>query len=128
MRNGRFNPSKCRGKVQKMGVLYIHSPKTSRPILKLPHNTKHKSGKSKNYKKKGASKKAAHSLSNCGPRLASDRWLPTARGCPKLAPSKIFLLPPAHIFLRMWSTLAGWLQHMPTLPRLLLKFSKIHNF
>jgi hypothetical protein len=27
MRNGRFNTSKCRGKLQKMGVLYTHSPK-----------------------------------------------------------------------------------------------------
>jgi hypothetical protein len=26
------------------------------------------------------------------------------------------------------STLAGWLQHMPALPKLLLKFSNIHNF
>jgi hypothetical protein len=31
MRNGRFHPSKCRGKVQKMGVLYIHSPKMPSP-------------------------------------------------------------------------------------------------
>jgi hypothetical protein len=31
MKNGRFNTSKCRGKVQKMGVLYIHSPKMSGP-------------------------------------------------------------------------------------------------
>jgi hypothetical protein len=28
----------------------------------------------------------------------------------------------------MWWTLAGWLQHMPALPRLLLKTSNIHNF
>jgi hypothetical protein len=27
MRNGRFHLSKCRGKVQKMGMLYTHSPK-----------------------------------------------------------------------------------------------------
>lgn len=27
MRNGRFHPPKCRGKVQKMGVLYAHLPK-----------------------------------------------------------------------------------------------------
>jgi hypothetical protein len=31
MRNGRFHPSKCRGKVQKMGVMYTHSPKMSGP-------------------------------------------------------------------------------------------------
>jgi hypothetical protein len=28
----------------------------------------------------------------------------------------------------MWWTLAGWLQHMPALPRLLLNFSNIHYF
>jgi hypothetical protein len=34
----------------------------------------------------------------------------------------------AHLFGLIWSTLASWLQHMPALPRLLLKFSNIHNF
>jgi hypothetical protein len=28
----------------------------------------------------------------------------------------------------MWSTLADWLQHMPALPKLLLKTSNTHNF
>jgi hypothetical protein len=32
MRNGRFYPSKYRGKVQKMGVLYTHSPKMPSPF------------------------------------------------------------------------------------------------
>jgi hypothetical protein len=27
MKNGRFHPPKCMGKVQKMGALFIHSPK-----------------------------------------------------------------------------------------------------
>jgi hypothetical protein len=31
MKNGRFNPLKNRGKVQKMGVLYIHSSKMPGP-------------------------------------------------------------------------------------------------
>jgi hypothetical protein len=31
MRNGRFHPPKCRGKLQKMGVLYIHSSKMLGP-------------------------------------------------------------------------------------------------
>jgi hypothetical protein len=31
MKNGRFHPPKYRGKVQKMGVLYTHSPKISGP-------------------------------------------------------------------------------------------------
>jgi hypothetical protein len=36
MRNGRFNTSKCRGKLEKMGVLCTHSPKSPGPIFKLP--------------------------------------------------------------------------------------------
>jgi hypothetical protein len=40
MRNGRFNTFKCRGKLQKMGVLYIHSPKILGPFPKLPQKKK----------------------------------------------------------------------------------------
>jgi hypothetical protein len=36
MRYGRFNTSKCRGKLEKMGVLYTHSPKSPGPFPKLP--------------------------------------------------------------------------------------------
>jgi hypothetical protein len=36
MRNGRFDTSKCRGKLEKMGVLCIHSPKSLGPFPKLP--------------------------------------------------------------------------------------------
>jgi hypothetical protein len=36
MRNGRFNTSKCRGKLQKMGVLYTQSPQSLGPLPKLP--------------------------------------------------------------------------------------------
>jgi hypothetical protein len=45
MRNGRFHPPKCRGKVQKIGVLYTHSPKRLGPFPKLPKKKKIK----KNY-------------------------------------------------------------------------------
>jgi hypothetical protein len=42
MRNGRFYPPKCRGKVQKMRVLYTHSPKMLGPspnfLIILPKN------------------------------------------------------------------------------------------
>jgi hypothetical protein len=31
IRNGRFHPSMCRGKVQKMGVMCTHFPKMSGP-------------------------------------------------------------------------------------------------
>jgi hypothetical protein len=46
--------------------------------------------------------------------------------CWELSNSSKLLL--ALHFLCMWSILASWLQHMPTLPRLLLKTSNIHIF
>jgi hypothetical protein len=36
MNFGRISTSKCRGKLQKMGVLYTHSPKSPGPFPKLP--------------------------------------------------------------------------------------------
>jgi hypothetical protein len=39
MRIGRFNTSKCRGKLQKMEVLYTHS---LGPFLKVPKKKKKK--------------------------------------------------------------------------------------
>jgi hypothetical protein len=36
MNFGRTRTSKCRGKLQKMGVLYTHSPKSLGPFPKLP--------------------------------------------------------------------------------------------
>jgi hypothetical protein len=39
MRNGRFHPSKCRNKVQNMGVLYTHFPKIVGPFLTIPFFT-----------------------------------------------------------------------------------------
>jgi hypothetical protein len=36
MRNGRFDTSKCRGKLEKMGVLCTHSPKSPGLFPKLP--------------------------------------------------------------------------------------------
>jgi hypothetical protein len=40
MRNGRFDTSKCRGKLEKMGVLCTHSPKRRSPFPKLPQKIK----------------------------------------------------------------------------------------
>jgi hypothetical protein len=42
--------------------------------------------------------------------------------------SSNLLIPDAHFFVMMWSTLDGWLQHLTALPKLLLKFSFLHNF
>jgi hypothetical protein len=36
MKDGRFNTSKCRGKLQKMGVMYTHFSKSHGPFPKLP--------------------------------------------------------------------------------------------
>jgi hypothetical protein len=89
------------------------------------------------------------------PRPAGDRWSPAirqpevavlqsaAQGRPGPAvarrprvdacacgavPNFLEFFFPALHFLCKWSTLAGWLQHMPTLPRLLLETSNTHNF
>jgi hypothetical protein len=68
------------------------------------------------------------------PRPASDRWLAARRPRVNAWTCRVdpiflefFFLPTLH-FLRTWSTLSHWLQHMPTLPRLLLETSNIHNF
>jgi hypothetical protein len=69
MTNGRFNTSKCRGMLQKMGVLYTHSPQMPRPspnLLKIP-------------KKKSKKSKSSNTMSDYGNvklRPAGDRWLP----------------------------------------------------
>jgi hypothetical protein len=44
MRNGAFNTSKCKGKLQKMGVLYTHSLKSPGPFSKLPQKKNEKKG------------------------------------------------------------------------------------
>jgi hypothetical protein len=36
MNFGRISTSKCKGKLQKMGVLYTHSPKSPGPFPELP--------------------------------------------------------------------------------------------
>jgi hypothetical protein len=110
MRNGRFHPPKCRGKVQKMGVLYTHSSKMLGPSPNFFIRPQKKLNEK--IAKKGGSREGS-------PQSAFNHELP---------PSKIFLLLPAHNFLHMWSTLIGWFQHMPALPQLLLRFSNIHNF
>ena len=63
-----FHPPKCRGKVQKMGVIT--------PIPKLLHNTK------KLNKKKVARKKSSRGIAHCL-HIAGHDWLETS-GCPPL--------------------------------------------
>jgi hypothetical protein len=93
--------SNLRFHLQKMGVLCTHSPKRPSPFLKLP-------------KKKGVT------IWQGQGRLAA--------GCPKPTLWRNFFFLLSSIFWACGSTLAGWLQHMPTLPKLLLKTSNIHNF
>jgi hypothetical protein len=116
MKNGRFHPYKCGDKVQKIGVLYTHSPKMSSPSPNISKKLILFFLNKNNWKKR-------YQLVVC--QTAGRGSCPLdANGCSKLDPSKI-LLPPTHIFLNMWSQ---WLHHMPSLPRLLLKFSNTHNF
>jgi hypothetical protein len=63
MRNGTFNTSKCRGKLQKMEVLYTHSPQSPGPFPRLPKknfkklNFFEKKRLKKNFKRKKRKKK-----------------------------------------------------------------------
>jgi hypothetical protein len=60
-------------------------------------------------------------------RSPASRWsMPAPVGAVPIF-LEIFFLPALH-FLCKWSTLAGWLQHMPALLRLLLEVSNTHNF
>jgi hypothetical protein len=53
VRNGRFDTSKCRGQLEKMGVLCTHFPKSPGPFPKLPKKKIQKN--IKNSKQKGQS-------------------------------------------------------------------------
>jgi hypothetical protein len=122
MKNGKLNTSKYRGKLQKMELLYTHSPRSPGPFPKLPNFFYKKITK---YRKR----RTKHDRASINPRakagpLAAGQHLPCQA-------SFLFFwnfFPHALHFLRMWSTLASWLQHMPALPRLLLKTSNTHNF
>jgi hypothetical protein len=72
MRKGTFNTSKCRGKLQKMGVLYNHSPKSLGPLPKLPKKISKKISK---ISKDGTKP----DRSSVHPWPADDRWSPA--GC-----------------------------------------------
>jgi hypothetical protein len=70
-------------------------------------------------------------------QLTAQGWLATS-GCPPATGRRLDLWGSSHFswiffsscpdFLCKWSTLAGWLQHMLALPRLLLETSNTHNF
>jgi hypothetical protein len=99
MRNGRIHPPKCRGKVQKMGVLYIHSPKMPSPspnFLTTPKKILKKTKKMKKRKRQGKQPTVCQTVGR-------SRWVTSGRSpplyrCPKFLPAKIFLLPPNHLF------------------------------
>jgi hypothetical protein len=56
MRNKRFHLSKCRGRVQKMGVLCIHSPKMPDPSSNFLIRPKIKNKKAKKLEGRGGSR------------------------------------------------------------------------
>jgi hypothetical protein len=70
-------------------------------------------------------------LSDRGPQPASDCWSHAAlgpstggrslaaAGCSNLILCNLFFIPIALVLLCMWSTLVGWLELMPALPKLL---------
>jgi hypothetical protein len=72
MRNGRFHTSKCRGKLEKMGALCTHSPKSPSPFPKLLKKNIFK----KKFKKIGI---VCRGL-GVGPRPAIDQQSPAGRG------------------------------------------------
>jgi hypothetical protein len=61
MRNRRFHRSKCKGKVQKMGVLYTYFLKRLGPFFKLSQKNQKKKKKKKEKEKRG------HNLTEPGP-------------------------------------------------------------
>jgi hypothetical protein len=73
MRNGRFDTFKCRGKLEKMGVLCTHSSKSPSPFLQLPIKDLKKI---KNSKKKGP----GQPYLGVDPWPAGDRWSPAGLG------------------------------------------------
>jgi hypothetical protein len=135
MNFGRISTSKCRGKLQKMGVLYAHSPKSPRlfPKLLKIHFLKIKKFQKNWDNQRGAGVDQWSPPAGRRPRAGwrpavtrrprVDAW--TCRAIPIFL--EFFLLPALH-FLHKWSTLSHWLQHMLALPKLLLETSNIHNF
>jgi hypothetical protein len=62
-------------------------------------------------------------LLDCGP------WSLAGHGTTLFFAQLPFLFStPASLFGHMWSILSHWLQHMPVLPKLPLKFSNTHIF
>jgi hypothetical protein len=74
MKNGRFHPPKCRGKLQKMRVLYTHSPK----ILGPSSCNKKKVKKIQKLQKKGGLPTVYETVATTGkqPLVAGRPWAP----------------------------------------------------
>jgi hypothetical protein len=80
--------------------------------------------KFKKFKKMGT-ESDSDQASTRGHPLATGRCLTLVKFC---AHFYEFFFPHALHILRMWSTLVGWLQHMPALTRPYPKTSNTHNF
>jgi hypothetical protein len=101
MNFGRISTSKCRGKLQKMGVLYTHSPKSPGPFPKFP---KIHFFKIEKFQKNWDSLTDAGVDPGAGGGRGDDAW--TWRAVPIFL--EFFFLH-ALYFLRKWSTLSHWL-------------------
>jgi hypothetical protein len=91
MRNGRFDTSKCRGKLEKMGVLCTHSPQMPRSTSAFQKKNSKKSKKFKNSaaavgQAQGRSSTSGHPPATCGSHFI-------------LFASPFFLLPPLFFLL-----------------------------
>jgi hypothetical protein len=122
MRNGRFSTSKCRGKLEKMGVLCTHSTKSPGPISKL--SIKNLKKIKKIPKKRDQADPVQGRPATSGRPPAAGRHLDRV-GLPLFF--EFFFCTVLH-FWSKWSTLAGWFQHKPALPRVHLKTSNTQNF
>jgi hypothetical protein len=118
----KISPSNCRGKVQKMGALYTHSPKM---LSSSPNLSTQKRSKKKPKKLEKEGQPTICQIAGCGRQAIVGRR-PTSSLLFCITTSFFsFFMPP---FFHMWSTPPHWLQHMPTLPRVLIKFSNTYNF
>jgi hypothetical protein len=128
-----FDTSKCRGKLEKMGVLCTHSPKSPGPFPKLPVKYWPKCrGKLEKNKKNSQKKDQADPIqASTRGRWATANCRPAPSQQPRQGrptPFKLLFLVLPFIFCASGQLLLVGFQHMPALPRVHLKTSNTHNF
>jgi hypothetical protein len=111
---------------KKWGCLYIHSPKSPSPFSKLLETNFKKIKKIKKRDYQPPIQVLTRGWWATGGRPAADRRSTPEQGADNPFFFLFFFL--ALHFLCKWSTLAGWLQHMPALASTCPKTSNTHNF